>query len=423
MKKGNNVLKLTLFLAVIAALATGLLALVNQMTYPVIEANAGSKETQAYKDLYPDAKSIEKVEFTADADGHVLEAYKIDDTAYAFKATGQGYAAPITFILGYNVDGSNAKFKMLQINDTPGYGMKLNETAYSEEYAGKTTSDSIPVVSGATDSSNGVKTAANAVISVFNSLTGNTGGPVDEPKDDRLVLSEYTEGTIVDKKVEGNLTTFTATGEGFEGINKFDVVVNTETMRVEAITVVEFINSDDYGTSAGEQAYLDTFIGFSLKGSEVKADASSGATVDSKSLMHVLNAIAIDLGADKLEPEKEPEFKTSEFTDGTATLTNEEGSLLTFEATAEGFEGDNTFKIVLNIDTKTVDSISIVEFVNSDEYGTPASEEAYLDSFKGISFASGSAGVDAASGATVDSKSIFHALNAAIELAVEKIGG
>lgn len=139
--------------------------------------------------------------------------------------------------------------------------------------------------------------------------------------------------------------------------------------------------------------------------------------------MHVLNAIAIELGADKLEPEKEPEFKTSEFTDGTATLTNEEGSLLTFEATAKGFEEDNTFKIVLNIDTKTVDSISIVEFINSDEYGTPASEAAYLDSFKGISFASGSAGVDAASGATVDSKSIFHALNAAIELAVEKIGG
>ena len=253
MKKGTNALKLTLFLAVVASLATGLLSLVNQITYPVIEANAGSKETQAYKDLYPDAKSIEKTEFTADTDGHVLEAYKIDDTAYAFKATGQGYAAPITFILGYNVDGSNAKFKMLQINDTPGYGMKLNETAYADEFVGKSTSDSIPVVSGATVSSEGVKEAASAVITVFNSLTGNTGGPVDEPKDDRLVLSEYTDGAIVDKKVDGNLTTFTATGEGFEGINKFDVVVNTDSMTIEAITVVEFVNSDDYGTSAGNK--------------------------------------------------------------------------------------------------------------------------------------------------------------------------
>ena len=160
-----------------------------------------------------------------------------------------------------------------------------------------------------------------------------------------------------------------------------------------------------------------------MKGPEVKADASSGATVDSKSLMHVLNAIAIDLGADKLEPEKEPEFKTSDFTDGMATLTNEEGPLLTFEATAEGFEGDNTFEIILNTDSKTVESITIIEFVNSDDYGTPASEQAYLDTFKGISFASGSAGVDAASGATFDAKSIFHALNAAIKLAEEKIGG
>lgn len=299
MKKGNNALKLTLFLAIVAALATGLLALVNQMTYPVIEANAGSKETQAYKDLYPDAKSIEKVEFTADADGYVLEAYKIDDTAYAFKATGKGYSAPITFILGYNVDGSNAKFKMLQINDTPGYGMKLNETAYADEYAGKSTTDSIPAVSGATVSSDGVKAAANAVISVFNSLTGNTGGPVDEPKDDRLVLSEYTEGTIVDKKVEGNLTTFTATGEGFEGINKFDVVVNTETMRVEAITVVEFINSDEYGTPASEEAYLDSFKGISFASGSAGVDAASGATVDSKSIFHALNA-AIELAVEKI---------------------------------------------------------------------------------------------------------------------------
>ena len=207
----NKTVKLTLFLAIISALATGVLAAVNSVTAPIIAANEAGAQTAEIEKLYPNASSFEAVEFEADADGLVREAYKVDEDAYVFQVAARGYDDDIVFLIGYDVDGSNSKFQILSNNDTPGFGQRLMEDEYHQGMTGKSTSDPVDMISGVTASSDAIKNGVDAAVTVFNSLTGSTATPEEVEKlgvETKTVQCEYEKGMNV-KIIDGAMSGFT----------------------------------------------------------------------------------------------------------------------------------------------------------------------------------------------------------------------
>ncbi len=394
----NKTLKMTIFLAVVAALATGLLAAVNQMTAPVIAANDASAQTAELEQLYPDATNFEMLEFTPDENGLVKEAYAVDDTAHVFKVESKGYEDIISFLIGYDNDGSNSKFAILQNSETPGFGQRLSEDAYIDSMQGKTTGDAAEVVSGATSSSNAVVNGVNAAVSVFNDLTGSTATP-SAPAE-----PEPAGATIVETLEEGTSTVYLVEAEGFSGTNVVRVQIS-EAGLVESVSFEEFNDSDFEGKPARDEAWLALFEGLDVTG-EIDVDTSTGATYSSDS---VLEAVKAASSAHTGEGGQEETSSTTSVLE-----VREDG---TYVIESEGFAAKNIVLVKIS-DDGIIESVSFEEFNDSDFEGKPARDEAWLALFEGLDV-TGEIDVDTSTGATYSSDSVLEA----VKKAAEEFGG
>ncbi|MFI4910443.1 MAG: FMN-binding protein [Sedimentisphaeraceae bacterium JB056] len=184
--KKQNVIALFIsesWLLIVASLVFGLLlAGVNYALKPKIEANANSKQTEALKELLLDAQTFEKIVDNASVENiaspvTVFKGVKNGMSAgWVFTATGPGYADKIDLLIA--VDSGFEKivgYKVLFSNETVGFGDKIKNPYYKDQFAGapveklellkmgdETVIDNnIIAISGATISS-------NAVVEIFN---------------------------------------------------------------------------------------------------------------------------------------------------------------------------------------------------------------------------------------------------------------
>lgn len=97
--------------------------------------------------------------------------------------TADGYNGNITLAVGIKLDGTVAGVEMIEINETPGFGLLADEPAFKEQYRNKNTDyfvltknsktaeNEIDALSGATITSNAVTNAVNASIYFIKSNT------------------------------------------------------------------------------------------------------------------------------------------------------------------------------------------------------------------------------------------------------------
>ncbi len=87
----KQILHLTLFLAIVSALAGGALAFANQMTAPVIQANNERAEKQVLLEMYPDANvdEFEIMDVTTD-NPSINKIYSFENN-YIFNMSVSGY--------------------------------------------------------------------------------------------------------------------------------------------------------------------------------------------------------------------------------------------------------------------------------------------------------------------------------------------
>ena len=106
----NEIVKLGLILCIISLIASGLLALANDVTAPIIAEQQIAADDAARKQIIPDAELFEKVE--GDFGPGVVEVYKAmkgsEEIAYIVKTLSKGYAGDIEIISGINLDGTIA---------------------------------------------------------------------------------------------------------------------------------------------------------------------------------------------------------------------------------------------------------------------------------------------------------------------------
>ena len=308
----KKVVQLTLFLAIIASISGGLLSFVNSFTAPIINENAIAAEKVTLQLIFPNTEEFVPVAEFEDETGSILAIFEAKGAGYAYKVSRMGYANPIVMMVGISNDAKIVGLQVLELADTPGYGMKIGEAAFINSVVGKGTTDGLDLISGATVSSTAAVTAINAARTHFNNLKGidddGSGGVITPPTPElgeTIALNSETAtlitGNITNTVVNGDETVYTVesngyrVAEGYEGAkpNVFKVTVNTATKTVVSLEVLEMNDTVGIGDKVEHEVFLSQFAGLSLEDENSSVDVVSGST---RTSISAIRAVVTTIG-------------------------------------------------------------------------------------------------------------------------------
>lgn len=191
MKKFVEVVKISVILFLITAIAALLLAFVNMKTAPLIAENNQKKINDALAVVMPSATDFEKVENTDTAE-KIAENYGAEiDSVYMAKnadntvgvcaiVVTKGYDAGLTTAVGVSLEGKVEAIEIISHNETPGLGANAAKPEFMDLYKGKTKDiavvksgakdNEIDAMSGATMTSKGVTDGVNCVLDIAEEL-------------------------------------------------------------------------------------------------------------------------------------------------------------------------------------------------------------------------------------------------------------
>ena len=150
----KKVLHLTLFLALVAAIAGGALALANSLTAPIVAANALAAEKQNLQLIFPDAADSDFEEISVKDSETIEKIFKVNNQGIVFKLKVSGYKEGTSFMVALDDSGKILDYVVISNGDTQGIGTKGAEDSFKEKLVGKNAeTDTLDTISGATVSS------------------------------------------------------------------------------------------------------------------------------------------------------------------------------------------------------------------------------------------------------------------------------
>lgn len=323
-----------IILFAVCLVSTFLLAYTNKVTEPKIENLAAANAQAARQDLLDDAKSFEpgKVDFN----GISNEYYKGLDgnktVGYVFTTVATGYGGDVKVMTGVDADGAVKKIKILELSETPGLGMNAKKDSFLDQYIGingaisvvknkKARTNEIQALTGATITSSAVSGAVNKALKLYDAVmtkgtpetTGSSAADADETARKQLLPQavsfdpvkqadgmqyEYYTGKNADGSVAGYL--FTTEATGYNGVILVTTAVDSKGV-ITGVKVLAVNDSPDIGTKVQDAAFLNQYIGLSVKVSVTTAAAGTnqvqavtGATISSSGVTNAVNK-ALDL--------------------------------------------------------------------------------------------------------------------------------
>lgn len=392
-----KIVKLTVFLAVVSALAGGILSFVNDLTAPLIANQALAAETASLEVIFPNA-SFTELSYE-DATGSVTGAYAAEGKGYVFKAEVVGYnsSSPISFMLGIDNDGNFVGFEVLSQQETNGLGGKVAEPEFKAGVVGKTVNDSVDMISGATVTSKAVLGGINAIKEVYAAVAGV------EVSVDEIVEPEAPAYTLNDDYSDNQATivseadgVYTVEAKGFTGTNTFEVEVADGA--VVSVKMVNFNDTVGIGDNVNDD-YFATLVGATL---ESDVDVVSGATYTSKSAL-----AAVQLALNPVDDAEENEESAVLYATDDANVLSEADGVYTVEA--KGFAGVNVYEITVK--DGAITAVVMSEFNDTPGIGDQVNDE-YLAQYVGVENATD---IDVVAGATYTSKSAQAAVQAVLD--------
>lgn len=191
----NETVKLGLILLIISAIAGGLLALTNSVTYERIAMAEELANEQAKQKLLSEAEKIvtlddSKLKEVAGSDSNILEISEGYDSSsnlvgYVFKATTSGFGGEIQFMLGVSTEGKITGIEVLNHGESPGLGANIEKSYFKDSFVGKsakgnltsakepTGENEIQALTSATVTTNAMLNGVNQVLEVYNSKLSN----------------------------------------------------------------------------------------------------------------------------------------------------------------------------------------------------------------------------------------------------------
>ncbi len=309
-----KILKMGLFLALVAALAGGALAFVNNITAPIIAENAIASEKANLQKIFPDASEFLIIEDFEDEAGLVIGVYEAVGYGMAYKVRVTGYANPIVFMLGISDDAKIVGFAVLELNDTPGIGDRIEKPEFTDNVIGKTTTDGIPVLSGATVTSAAVVKGINAARTMFNESKGidddGSGGIITPPPlqfgPSIGIFSTQTDrvsGEVMDKTTDGDIVTYIVSSRGYAVLeggyddakpNVFEVVINRADNVIVSVSFIEMNDTQGFGDKIDADEFWEQFVDLDITDDTIEIDVVSGATMTSVSAARAVRAAIED---------------------------------------------------------------------------------------------------------------------------------
>ena len=164
-----------LVLTVICLLVSLLLAVVNNVTKPVIDETEAAIAEAARVEVLPEADGFTKLDVQLPEGSFVTEAYEATNgVGYVFMITCNGYGGKNTMnlICGVDSEGNIVNTKTLSHKETAGLGSKVTEDGFKSQFVGKDALDSIDTISGATFSSNYYKQGIQSALDAYAAIVG-----------------------------------------------------------------------------------------------------------------------------------------------------------------------------------------------------------------------------------------------------------
>ena len=181
-KDVKEILITAVSLLLICAVAAGLVAGVNAVTYKTIDARAEANATASRRELIPEAADFP--ETTLD-NGDVYYTGKTasgEIAGYVFVTAGNGYNGQVKIMTGFTPDGEVTGISFLTLDETPGLGMNAKRPDFFGQFIGKSSAlkvtkaetpgeNEIRAITSATITSTAVTNAVNAARDLFDAVT------------------------------------------------------------------------------------------------------------------------------------------------------------------------------------------------------------------------------------------------------------
>ncbi len=175
----SEMLPLKLMLIVTAVVL--MLAVVNELTFETIAANAEAKSNSARQELFADSRGFIPVDFelTEEEAKTVSEIYSAsgageDILGYCMNVTCGGFGGDVVLVVGVDLDGSVTGVQLISHSETPNIGAKalIEDGELLPQFAGASASGvgNISAVSGATVTSDAVKDGIAKALAVAERL-------------------------------------------------------------------------------------------------------------------------------------------------------------------------------------------------------------------------------------------------------------
>jgi electron transport complex protein RnfG len=153
-------------LGIIGAVAALLLSVVNNFTEPVIAQRKADELNKALTVLADGGSPGSAEENPAEG---VATRWSIDgDKGWILKLEGSGYGGPMTVVASYNTDGSIILARLMENNETVGFGKNAENPDYMKIFIG--TGGDTPVPRNKADLGADVDTVSGATIT-FTGIT------------------------------------------------------------------------------------------------------------------------------------------------------------------------------------------------------------------------------------------------------------
>jgi len=163
----NKILKLALVLLAVSAIVAGVLGVINELTYPVIDAQKQAKTAEAFSAVLK-ADRFDEIEFSNPDFPTVLTVHKAEGVGYVVTSKFSGAQGNITMAVGVDNDYKCTGISVIEHAETSGLGANAASTGevgvnFRAQFVGQDESIALANAGGSIDALTGATITSRAI--------------------------------------------------------------------------------------------------------------------------------------------------------------------------------------------------------------------------------------------------------------------
>jgi len=168
----RDIIKLAVFLLIVAGVAGAGLSYVNDLTGPLIEKQILQQKIDGFKEVYPQSDKVENesAKYLKEPRDPGLKEVNIAyrngaPAAVIYAVESKGYSGPISLLAGFDIATAKiTAIKVLSQRETPGLGAKAQEPGFQARYKGKSAATPLEVSKSAPTKENQIEAITASTI-------------------------------------------------------------------------------------------------------------------------------------------------------------------------------------------------------------------------------------------------------------------